>query len=59
MTAQVTLTPGGHNVVAEATGYVKLIHVWTKTDAKGELLELFEGYLSLNVVFDWSLRHGI
>jgi hypothetical protein len=60
MTAQIILASGDH-ADAEATGYVKLIRVWTKTDADGKLLELFEGYLSLDVSFDWSLRfkgHG-
>jgi hypothetical protein len=61
VTAQITLRGDHHNVVAEATGYVKLIQVWTKMDAKGAVMELFEGYLSLDVVFDGSLRfkkHG-
>jgi hypothetical protein len=62
MIAQLTLASGGHhNVVAGATGYVKLVRVWTKTGANGEVMELFDGYLSLEVVFDWSLRfkgHG-
>jgi hypothetical protein len=35
---------------------MKLIRVWTKTNAKGEVVELFEGYFSLFVESDWSLQ---
>lgn len=58
MTGQLTLASSSHrNVVTHAAGHIKLIRVWAKQDPlTGKLLELFEGYFSLDVIFDWRMK---
>lgn len=52
---------GHHGMVQSAGGYIKLARVWSKVGANGQLLELFEGYCSLEVVYEWKFMkkgHG-
>jgi hypothetical protein len=61
MTAQLELAGSGHPGVDSASGYIKFVRLWTKAGPNGELLEVFEAYLNLEVVFEWDFRfrgHG-
>jgi len=58
MTAQITLS-GGHPGVLAASGYIKFVRVWAKASESGELLEVFEAYLNLDVHLELNPKlHG-
>jgi hypothetical protein len=52
MIAQVTLSESGHPGVVAASGYIKFVRVWAKKGEEGELLEVFEAYLNLDISFE-------
>jgi hypothetical protein len=56
MIAQVTLSESDHPGVVSASGYIKFVRVWTKAGENGELLEVFEAYLNLDVSFEWTFK---
>ena len=56
ITAQVTLSENDHPGVVSASGYVKFVRVWAKLGDNGELLEVFEAYLDLEVSFELSFK---
>lgn len=58
MTAQVALSESDHPGVVAASGYIKFVRVWAKKDEKGELLEVFEVYLNLDISFELSFKLG-
>jgi hypothetical protein len=59
MTAQITLSERDHPGVLSASGYIKFVRVWMKASANGELLEVFEAYLNLDISFELSFKlHG-
>jgi hypothetical protein len=56
-----TTLAGSHCGVQSASGIFKMKRVWTKHDADGELVELFEGFASFNVSYSGLYRrkgHG-
>jgi hypothetical protein len=55
ITAQVTLS-GDHPGVVSASRYIKFVRVWAKLGDNGELLEVFEAYLDLDVSFELSFK---
>lgn len=59
MTAQITLSGRDHPGVIAGSGYIKFVRVWMKASANGELLELFDVYLNLDLHFELSFKlHG-
>jgi hypothetical protein len=58
MTAQVTLSESDHPGVVAASGYIKFVRVWAKEGKEGELLEVFEAYLNLDISFEMSFNLG-
>jgi hypothetical protein len=56
MIAQVTLSESDHPGVVSASGYIKFVRVWMKAGENGELLEVFEAYLNLDVSFELSFK---
>jgi len=59
MTAQITLSERDHPGVIAGSGYIKFVRVWMKASANGELLEVFEAYLNLDLRFEMNFKlHG-
>ena len=56
MTAQITLSGKDHAGVLAASGHIKFVRVWAKAGGSGELLEVFEAYLNLDVHLELSFK---
>jgi hypothetical protein len=56
ITAQVALSESDHPGVVSASGYIKVVRVWAKPGDDGELMEVFEAYLNLDVSFELSFK---